>query len=151
MSIKIQQVGEKQKEQLAALMNSFHDESFSHRSRKHSFERYVQLVEAAIKNPVFFAWIAIDERALGYIACTQKFSVFCGGPCVQIDEVFTLPDARRDGIGGKLIETVIGFCDSEGVSRVDLVSIETPNSMFPTSWYKNMGFELVGPSLRKNL
>jgi hypothetical protein len=66
--------------------------------------------------------------------------VFSDGKVAQIEDVATLPWARRKGYSGAVISKAL----AETVDSHDLTFILADDSDWPGDWYARMGFETIG-------
>ncbi len=60
-----------------------------------------------------------DGRALGYALYFFTYSTFLARPTLYLEDLFVLPEARRDGIGGRLFRTCVRTARRKGCGRVE--------------------------------
>ncbi len=71
------------------------------------------------------------------------------GPYAIIQEMYVVPELRRQGIGAELVEEAISQTRLLGCSMVEL---GTPlNGQRQERFYERLGFQIVGSRLRKRL
>ncbi len=88
-------------------------------------------------SPPAFLWVAEQTAAVvGYIACYR------GGDVAQINNLAVLPEARQQGVGRMLIETLLAWAVVEKISAVDLEV--RPSNLTAVTLYVKCGFEKVG-------
>jgi len=63
----------------------------------------------------------------------------------EVKRMYTLPEVRRQGVGGKLLDAIVKLARDEGVAKLVL---ETGNE-HPDAWrlYESRGFTRCGPVL----
>lgn len=96
----------------------------------------------------------LDEGELtDRVAATRRFAAPAGGPyaaacrlhldggLAEIDDVGTLEDRRRQGLGGAVLEAAIAAAHSCGR---DLVFLRADEHDWPRAWYERLGFVAVG-------
>jgi len=89
----------------------------------------------------------------GRVAATRRFAAPAGGPyaaacrlhldggLAEIDDVGTLEDQRRRGLGGAVLEAALGAARAGGR---DLVFLLADEHDWPRAWYRRLGFVPVG-------
>lgn len=96
-----------------------------------------QSLKSDLESDTAHLWVAEQAgQVIGYIACYQ------GGDVAQINNLAVLPDARRRGTGRLLIEALLDWAVSVGVTAVDLEV--RPSNQAARSLYETCGFEVVG-------
>jgi len=96
----------------------------------------------------------LDEGDLtGRVAATRRFAAPAGGPyaaacrlhldggLAEIDDVGTLEDQRRLGLGGAVLAAALGAARACGR---DLVFLLADEHDWPRAWYRRLGFLPVG-------
>jgi len=96
----------------------------------------------------------MDEGDLtGRVAATRRFAAPAGGPyaaacrlhldggTAEIDDVGTLEDERRRGLGGAVLEAALGAARAGGR---DLVFLLADEHDWPRAWYRRLGFVPLG-------
>lgn len=85
------------------------------------------------------AWLAVeDERALGYVVVCLGWSLEHRGRDAFIDELFVVPEARRRGLGRRLMALAIERCRALGVRALHL-EVERANTK-AQALYRDLGF-----------
>lgn len=92
-----------------------------------------KILEESLKTPWNYFWIALDQgKAVGY-----------GALCLiagegEIQRIAVLPEARKRGIGKKLLETMVDFAKKAGTSAITL-EVRAGNEA-AVNLYKSLGF-----------
>lgn len=76
----------------------------------------VKKLEGAIfsDTPSVFVWVAVQQNVLvGYASATLDFSTWDAAPFVHLDCLYLQAQVRSQGVGKKLLETVIDFAKSK--------------------------------------
>ncbi|GLR81733.1 GNAT family N-acetyltransferase [Azospirillum oryzae] len=94
------------------------------------FEREADAVKATEEDfrrdgwgpqPVFEALIAeLDGTPAGFVLTFRNFSTWEGRPGLYVEDLYVTPDARRYGVGRKLLAAVAQRAVERGYRRVDL-------------------------------
>jgi GNAT superfamily N-acetyltransferase len=79
-----------------------------------------------------------EARLRGYLALVYVLSLEHGGLMAEIDEFFVLPDARTQGVGGKLLAAAEAALRQRGCVRLQL-QIGVGNSA-ARSFYERRGY-----------
>lgn len=73
------------------------------------------------------AWVARkDAEAVGYVVLTLRHSMEFGGRVAYIDDLFVLPDSRRQGIASALLRALFAACRALSVAAIH-VEVGTEN------------------------
>ncbi|WP_282184603.1 GNAT family N-acetyltransferase [Azospirillum brasilense] len=73
------------------------------------------------ERPVFEALIAeLDGEPVGFALCFRNYSTWEGRAGLFVEDLYVTPEARRYGVGRKLLATVAKLADERGCRRVDL-------------------------------
>lgn len=81
---------------------------------------------------------AEGEELVGFCCCLLKSSFCYEAPTAEITEFFISPDYRRQGIGTRLLNTVLSLCRSRGAKEITLL---TGDDNIPAqAFYKSLGF-----------
>ena len=77
-------------------------------------------IAAALQREDVRAYVAMaDGRALGFaVAATTPFSALTDAPCVTIDQLYVVPDARRSGVARHLMSAVTLYADARGCEQI---------------------------------
>jgi len=87
-----------------------------------SAEAQARLREDAFgERPRFWAFLALDDgnAACGYAICLETYSSFLAKPTMYLKDIFVREDARKNGAGSALFNTVVELGRSRGCGRVD--------------------------------
>lgn len=96
-----------------------------------------QSLKSDLASATAHLWVAEQAgQVVGYIACYQ------GGDIAQINNLAVLPEARRQGTGRLLIEALLNWASTAGITAVDLEV--RPSNQAARSLYEACGFEVVG-------
>ncbi|MBP2294239.1 GNAT family N-acetyltransferase [Azospirillum rugosum] len=73
------------------------------------------------ERPVFDALIAeLDGAPVGFALCFRNYSTWEGRAGIFVEDLYVTPDARRFGVGRKLLTAVAKRAVEQGCRRVDL-------------------------------
>lgn len=61
-----------------------------------------------------------DDVTVGAVYAVQRPSLKCGGSSVWVEELYVLPGFRQHGIGHKLVDALIGWCEENDVLAIEL-------------------------------
>ena len=77
-------------------------------------------VAAALTREDVRAYIAVaDGRPVGFaVAATSPFSALTEAPCVTIDQLYVVPEARKHGVAKQLMGAVSLYADSRGCDQI---------------------------------
>jgi GNAT superfamily N-acetyltransferase len=77
-------------------------------------------IAAALQREDVRAYVAMaDGRAVGFaVAATSPFSALTDSPCVTIDQLYVVPDARKSGVARNLMSAVTLYADSRGCEQI---------------------------------
>jgi GNAT superfamily N-acetyltransferase len=60
-----------------------------------------------------------DGRPVGFaVAATSPFSALTEAPCVTIDQLYVVPEARKHGVAKQLMGAVSLYADSRGCDQI---------------------------------
>ncbi len=92
----------------------------------------------------FTAWLAEDIApatgaitAVGYSITFFTYSSFLARPTLYIEDIFVLPDRRRDGAGSALFQTLMEEAKQAGCGRIEWVVLDW-NTM-AQQFYRKLG------------
>ncbi len=77
--------------------------------------------------PRFETWLAFVEgvaEPVGYAIFLETYSSFLALPSLYIEDVFVLPEHRRQGIGGALLKQAVALADRRGCGRVEWTALD---------------------------
>ncbi len=90
-----------------------------------------------------------DGAVAGVCTVSLAQAIRSSGPYAIIQEMYVVPELRRQGIGAELVEEAISQTRLLGCSMVEL---GTPlNGHRQERFYERLGFQIVGSRLRKRL
>jgi GNAT superfamily N-acetyltransferase len=77
-------------------------------------------VAAALTREDVRAYVAMaDGRPVGFaVAATSPFSALTEAPCVTIDQLYVVPEARKHGVAKQLMGAVSLYADSRGCDQI---------------------------------
>jgi GNAT superfamily N-acetyltransferase len=77
-------------------------------------------IAAALRREDVRAYVALaDNRAVGYVvAATTPFSALTEAPCVTIDQLYVVPEARRHGVARHLMTALTLYAESRGCDQI---------------------------------
>ena len=77
-------------------------------------------VSTALNREDVRAYLATaDGRAVGFaVAATSPFSSLTDNPCVTIDQLYVVPEARKHGVARQLMSAVTLYADSRGCDQI---------------------------------
>jgi GNAT superfamily N-acetyltransferase len=77
-------------------------------------------IAAALNREDVRAYVAMaDGRPVGFaLAATSPFSALTDAPCVTIDQLYVVPDARKTGVARNLMSAVTLYADSRGCEQI---------------------------------
>ncbi len=61
-----------------------------------------------------------DGRAVGLLSCSTRPDLFHAGECCLVEELIVAEDQRGQGIGGRLLDTVLDEAQQRGCAEVAL-------------------------------
>ena len=68
----------------------------------------------------FFLAQDVQENVLGYIQCRYRYSVWVSGYQAELEDVFVLPEVRRQGVGRQLVQFAIDRAISKECRSIGL-------------------------------
>ena len=97
-------------------------------------------LEVAMRNQTFHAWLACIDRPIAGGAViispwpAHPYDLECRRATIL--NVYTEPEYRRRGVARQLMQTMIAWCESEGLARVTLHASDDGRHL-----YESLGFE----------
>jgi ribosomal protein S18 acetylase RimI-like enzyme len=76
---------------------------------------------------------------VGYVVLTYGFSLESHGRDALIDEIYLMPDYRRQGLGRRVLQQMEAEARHLGAARIYL-EVERPNT-HAQAFYRQLGFE----------
>jgi GNAT superfamily N-acetyltransferase len=87
-----------------------------------------RLVEDAFGNkPRFEPWLAFADghrEPVAYAIVFETYSSFLALPTLYIEDVFVLPDFRKQGIGGAMLRKIVELAHERGCGRVEWTALD---------------------------
>jgi len=74
------------------------------------------------EHPRYEAYLAFQESTntpIGYAFIFETYSTFLARPTLYLEDLFVLPDYRRQGVGGALLKFLIGMAQERGYGRME--------------------------------
>lgn len=99
----------------------------------------VELIEKWVfdekKAEVIF--IMVDNLEVGFALYFYNFSTFLSKPGIYLEDVYILPEFRKQGLGKMVFDYIVDKAKTEGLSRIEWVCLDwnTPSINF----YKKIG------------
>jgi GNAT superfamily N-acetyltransferase len=108
------------------------------------------------ESPRFQAYIAeLDGRAVGYAITFETYSSFLALPTLYLEDVFVLPEARRQGVAGAVFRRLASEAMDRGCGRMEWAVLDW--NRLAIGFYEKMGarrlsdwytYRLTGDQLR---
>lgn len=87
-----------------------------------------RLVEHAFGERKYFEpWLAFVEgrtEPVAYAILFTTYSTFLAKPTLYLEDLFVLPEYRKQGIGGALLRNVVTLADERGCGRVEWTALD---------------------------
>jgi len=133
----IEPAGEADRHDLVQLMVAFRDHLGQSQPSAATFRQAVDLLG---EDPAteFLVARAASGRALGYSQVRYRYSAWIPGVGAEIEDLFVLPEARRQGVGLTLLETVLGRARQRSCFVLGLTTNERNQEAL--SLYRRLGF-----------
>lgn len=77
--------------------------------------------------PAFEAWLAsVDgrEEPVAYAILFKTYSTFLARPTLYLEDLFVLPEYRKQGIGGALLRKTVELAHERGCGRVEWTALD---------------------------
>lgn len=77
--------------------------------------------------PRFEAWLAFADghrEPVAYAIFLETYSSFLALPTLYIEDIFVLPDFRKQGIGGAMLRKIIELAHERGCGRVEWTALD---------------------------
>ncbi len=75
--------------------------------------------------PRFEVWLAeVSEKSVGYILIFETYSTFLCRPTLYLEDLFVLPEFRRQGIGAELLEFCVKLARERGCGRMEWTCLD---------------------------
>jgi GNAT superfamily N-acetyltransferase len=79
----------------------------------------------------------VDGRAVAYAITCETYSSFLALPTLYLEDIFVLPDARRDGVGRTMIRYLAGEAIRRGCGRMEWVVLDW--NQLAIDFYEKLG------------
>jgi GNAT superfamily N-acetyltransferase len=79
------------------------------------------------ERPKFEAWLAFwdgEPEPVGYAFLFETYSTFLARPTLYLEDLFVLPQYRRRGIGGALLQHCIKLAAERGCGRMEWTCLD---------------------------
>jgi GNAT superfamily N-acetyltransferase len=91
-------------------------------------EAQKRLIEHAFGERKYFEpWLAFVEghtEPVAYALIFTTYSSFLAKPTLYLEDLFVLPEYRKQGIGGALLRQVVQLADERGCGRVEWTALD---------------------------
>jgi GNAT superfamily N-acetyltransferase len=91
-------------------------------------EAQKRLIEHAFGERKYFEpWLAFVEgrtEPVAYAILFTTYSTFLAKPTLYLEDLFVLPEYRKQGIGGALLRKVVQLADERGCGRVEWTALD---------------------------
>jgi GNAT superfamily N-acetyltransferase len=106
---------------------------------------------ALLDMPQSTIFVAEDQKGqlVGLMTISQRWTLWHAGPCALIEELVVDKEARRQRVGGALIQAALDWAKARGCSEVE-VSTEHENAN-AQAFYRHMGFDRTAVLLEYEL
>lgn len=72
------------------------------------------------KHPKFESYLAsLDGVAVGYVVIFETYSSFLAKPTLYLEDLFVLPEYRKQGIGYRLVQFLVRLALERGCGRME--------------------------------
>ena len=101
-----------------------------------------------LKNEEFIAWFAVEDSVIigtsgvCFSVVPPSFGNITGGEA-YIMNMYTLPEARKKGVGTKLLEKIIEDVAERKINKVRLITTEIGKSLYLKTGFKENNSEMV--------
>ncbi len=87
-----------------------------------------RLVEDALgakpRIEVWLAFVNADTEPCGYMILVETYSSFLALPTLYLEDLFVLPERRKGGVGGALLQKVVSLAHERGCGRVEWTALD---------------------------
>ncbi|MEG4799725.1 GNAT family N-acetyltransferase [Microcoleus sp. ARI1-B5] len=91
----------------------------------------------------FFLACDLQENNIGYVQCRYRYSAWISGLEAELEDVFVVREARRRGVGRRLVEFAIDRAIERGCSAIGLNTNERNEDAI--ALYRRLGFRSLRP------
>lgn len=107
-----------------------------------------ELISSLIKTNKTQIFLAKDkEKVIGLLTLTESQAIYAGGMYGVIDEMYVLPDYRKQKIGHLLIQKAVEVAKEKKLKRID-VTAPTEDNEKAVNFYEQNRFTFTGPKLK---
>lgn len=130
-------------ESIIPFLNGFVEEDRYSGKNKDSFL-------SALKKPENHIYVAEEDgKLIGFVTFSIRTVIRYVKPIAELDELYIAPSARKQGLGSKLVQTVIDAAAEKGCHRLFIESHYKHEAAHKL--YEKMGFTNYGYHFIKNL
>jgi ribosomal protein S18 acetylase RimI-like enzyme len=129
-----------------------HEEAFDPAEfdvRRKQRKRYRDLFIEKLSDPEAAVFVAEDGELVGYAMGWLRHRFLGKGQTGYVNDVFVTEKARRKGIGGALMKTLVAWFKSRGADKVDLYVYAANEKAM--GLYDSLGFRIIAHRLTKEL
>lgn len=112
-------------------------------------------VEAALADPAIGVTLVAEAEGeiVGVLSASWQRALHVPGRYATIQDLWTDPARRSDGIGAALVDELAALCRAQGVARIE---VGLPRESFDAirateAFYERNQFEQLGPRMRRLL
>ena len=143
-ALNVCQVGVSELEEILPLIERFFVEEGFHTPSMQIREHLVKLL-ADPESAVFLARHGSRPIGLATVTTSQGIEL---GLSAELEDLYVLPDARKQGVGHALIEAVREWCRCQGCTLVSVVVTSEGQAAHDLiGYYREQGFEETGRTL----
>jgi ribosomal protein S18 acetylase RimI-like enzyme len=140
--IRIQIAREADLGSLVPLAAAFRDHLGQSTPSDADFRKSIALLLKDTKTEFFLA-CDTQENNLGYVQCRYRYSAWISGFEAELEDVFVVREARRRGVGRRLVEFALARARSRGCSSIGLNTNERNENAI--ALYQRLGFRSLRP------
>ncbi len=140
--LKIQIAREADLNSLVRLAAAFRDRLGQSTPSDADFRESIALLLNDAKTEFFLA-CDVQGNNLGYVQCRYRYSAWISGLEAELEDVFVVREARRRGVGRRLVEFAIDRSRERGCSAIGLNTNERNENAI--GLYQRLGFRSLRP------
>jgi GNAT superfamily N-acetyltransferase len=72
----------------------------------------------------WLVWASERDEPVGYAIFLETYSSFLARPTLYIEDIFVLPEFRRQGLGGALLRKAVELAKERGCGRVEWTALD---------------------------
>ncbi|GAB5389428.1 MAG: hypothetical protein Alpg2KO_23960 [Alphaproteobacteria bacterium] len=108
--------------------------------------------DKALSDPRILPFLAmLDDRPVGLMTLRSDISLYATGPYATITELYVHPDFRSHGIAAQLIEVARREGRARDWNRIEVGAPNAQKWARTVAFYRDNGFEEIGPRMRIRL